>query len=84
MENKELTRSERLVGKSFNPSQNETVAKVKQMYAEIIDIVDENFKKNRHIYESTNHFDYEMIRGNTLNNIITSQMWVVKALTFFK
>jgi len=38
-----LTFGQKAVGVSFNPSQNETVAKVKQQYADIIDNIEQYY-----------------------------------------
>lgn len=39
MENKELTYGEKAVGLTFNPSNYPTVQKIKECYAEIIDMM---------------------------------------------
>jgi hypothetical protein len=76
-ESKELTVGEKMVGLKFNLSGNQEVYKLKKMYAAIIDKL----------------YSFEMpldgMNGYVLNiidtavtNLITSQMWAVKALTF--
>lgn len=72
---REQTLGEQLVGIDFNPSGNEKVAKVKSLYAEIIDLLDDHRKeendaqKNRHI-------------SVAITEAQTAQMWAVKALTW--
>lgn len=71
---REQTLGEQLVGINFNPSGDEKVAKVKSLYAEIIDLLDEHrakendSQKNRHI-------------SIAITEAQTAQMWAVKALT---
>lgn len=71
---REQTLGEQLVGINFNPSGDEKVAKVKSLYAEIIDLLDDCRKKendnqkNRHI-------------SVAITEAQTAQMWAVKAIT---
>lgn len=71
---KVLTFGEKAVGLTFNPSGDETVVKVKQLYAEIIDLL--NDRKTPGFSES----------GRLLSIAITeaqgAQMWAVKAITW--
>jgi hypothetical protein len=69
---RELTFGERAVGLTFNPSGDETVTKLKKLYAEIIDIL------------AVNHSDSEKSRlyHIAITEAQTAQMWSVKAVTW--
>jgi len=83
---RQLTFGEKSVGLTFNPSGDEKVNKVKELYAEIIDLCDEMRKENR-INESTDANDAERLneKGRFLSIAITeaqtAQMWAVKGIT---
>jgi hypothetical protein len=74
-EDREMTYGEQLVGLTFNPSGDEKVQKVKELYAQIIDLVNElpvepgPSEKLRHIKIA-------------ITEAQTAQMWAVKAITF--
>jgi len=69
-----LTVGEVAVGKSFNPSQDPTVDKLKTLYAEIIDILDEDRGSNRD--------ERARLASVAITEAQTAQMWAVKAITF--
>lgn len=75
-ENRELTFGEKAVGITFNPSQNPKVDKVKQLYAEIIDILNDDRGDNRD--ERARHASVGITDAET------AQMRAVKALTFHR
>ena len=77
-----LTIGERLVGKSFNPSQNEKVAKAKQLCTDLFDLVNDNYENP--IEADGQHKDvlYETLFHHTVGEILNAQMNVVKVLTF--
>lgn len=74
---KEQTIGEKLVGIDFNPSGDDKVSKIKALYAEIIDLLNDQIKeensgqKNRHL-------------SVAITEAQTAQMWAVKALTYKK
>lgn len=71
---KELTFGEKAVGLTFNPSGDEKVTKIKQLYAEIIDILNEDRGANRD--ERARHASV------AITDAETAQMRAVKAVTF--
>lgn len=77
MDQRELTFGEKAVGLNFNPSGDERVNKVKQLYAEIIDIM--------HDERRTDGTDKDPEVNRLCSVAITeaqgAQMWAVKALT---
>lgn len=68
------TYGEEAVGADFNPSGNEKVARVKELYAEIIDILHDDRGSNRD--ERARHASV------AITDAETAQMRAVKALTF--
>lgn len=75
MENQELTFGEKLVGKSFNPSQDPRVDRAKEICAELADMVSEGIS-----FESLPSLNRELYR-HTIGQILNAQMNVVKLLT---
>lgn len=73
-QNKELTYGERAVGLTFNPSGNEKVTKVKQLYAEIIDLLNDERGERRD--DGARHLSV------AITDAETAQMRAVKGLTF--
>ncbi len=75
---REQTYGEKAVGLTFNPSGMGDVDKLKQLYAEIIDHMDDFRKGYIERKES------EMIRlcSIAITEAQTAQMWAVKAVTF--
>lgn len=78
-ETRELTYGEKAVGLSFNPSGMSDVDKLKKLYADIIDHMDD-FRKG-YITRGDNP---EMVRlcSIAITEAQTAQMWAVKAVTF--
>lgn len=75
-ETKTLTFGEKAVGLTFNPSGDEKVLKVKQLYAEIIDLLTDG---------DLNNWASDLsgrIKGRAINDAMGAQMWAVKALTW--
>lgn len=64
-----------LVGFNFNPSGDQTVANLKGLFAEIIDIVNDLSVKDK---------THERLAADAITMIITAQMWSVKAATWAK
>lgn len=71
-----LTLGMQIVGIDFNPSGNESVNRLKQLAAEMIDIVDQHHNNNA---EST--YVSNLIRGGALKAILEAQMMAVKSVT---
>lgn len=69
------TFGQRAVGASFNPSGDDKVAKIKQAYADIIDLLDT---------ERGEAHDSEVKRmlSVAITEAQTSQMWAVKGVTW--
>lgn len=78
----ELTYGQKAVGLNFNPSGDEKVQKLKELYAEIIDI----HNVLRFEEQSSEDSDGEKIRLNSIaiTEAQGSQMWSVKAATWGK
>lgn len=70
------TFGQKLVGVTFNPSDNIEVDKVKRLLAEAIDIVN-----NRAIARETTHAD---LVKNATYELVSAQMAAVKAITWDK
>lgn len=68
-----LTFGEKLVGKTFNPSGDDKVARLKQIFAEAADIVND--------HESTSTYCGNLIKGKALGEILNAQMCAVKHVT---
>lgn len=75
MMNDKPTYGQKAVGLSFNPSGNDKVAKVKQMYADIIDVMDD-------LRLEGNHWEKHRLASTAITEAQTAQMWAVKALTW--
>lgn len=73
-QNRELTYGEKAVGLLFNPSGDPKVARVKELYAEIIDILNDDRGENRD--ERARHASVGITEAET------AQMRAVKTLTF--
>ena len=72
----ELTFGEHLVGKSFNPSKDLRVDRVKEICAELADMIESDYASK------TNHsYVYNLVKGNALHEILNAQMNCVKLLT---
>lgn len=75
MNDRTLTYGDKAVGLNFNPSNDPSVQKIKQLYAEIID-----FMKA----VSENPEDQEVVRlaKIAITEAQGAQMWAVKAITY--
>lgn len=76
MENTELTFGQKAVGVSFNPGQNQTVAKIKQQYADIIDTLND-FRNDPNMGAGVKRH-----ASAAITDAETAQMRAVKALTW--
>jgi len=77
-ENDTMTAGQVAVGASFNPSGNETVAKLKQLAAEMFDIVEASVPADDGTIPTARK---RKMRDSALEQIITAQMWAVKVVT---
>lgn len=70
---RELTFGEDAVGKRFNPSGDPTVEKLKSLYAEIIDILNDDRGDHRD--------DRARLASVAITEAQGAQMWAVKTVT---
>lgn len=75
---REMTPGEMAVGLSFNPSGNESVQKVKELFAEIFDIVEKSVPADDGTIPTARK---RKMRDAALHEIVTAQMWSVKVIT---
>lgn len=75
----ELTQGEKLVGKTFNPSGDDKVAKAKALCAELADMIYE--AKADSIENGTLTSLRENLSDRAIMDILAAQMMVVKTLT---
>lgn len=76
METRPMTFGEKLVGLTFNPSGDEKVQRVKEICAELADLLNENSDPNSERPLCRLLFD------KAIGDILDAQMNVVKVLTF--
>jgi len=77
MDNK-ITFGEKLVGIEFNPSNDDKVAKVKELYAEIANILHDDRKSA----DKNNTSLSEQVYNHAIGELFNSQMSTVKYITF--
>lgn len=70
------TFGEKLVGITFNPSNDQRVQRAKELCAELADLVSEEYNSKESSYLSKALYDH------TIGEILNAQMNVVKVLTF--
>lgn len=79
---KELSFGEKLVGITFNPSNDDKVFKLKSLFAEAANIVKEDFEKPE---TSNTETDKLLLKGtlynHTIGEILNAQMNCVKLVT---
>lgn len=73
-EQKELTYGQKAVGLTFNPSGDQRVQRVKELYAEIIDLLADH--RNGEYGEKARHYSI------AITDAETAQMRAVKAITW--
>ena len=71
-----MTVGETAVGLNFNPSQDPKVKELKELYARVIDILDEDRGSNRD--------ERARLASVAITEAQTAQMWAVKAVTFHR
>lgn len=79
-EEKQLSFGEKLVGLSFNPSQNEKVDKAKRLFAEAADLLKEHIMEVRE-KEGLSTMGADFF-SHAIGEILNAQMCTVKVLTF--
>lgn len=72
---RELSYGEQAVGLTFNPSGDETVNRLKELYAEIIDICDFQRKE-------AGQGEKGRLLSVAITEAQTAQMWAVKGVTY--
>ena len=72
--NRPMTYGEKAVGLTFNPSGDETVQKVKELYAEIIDLLNDLRADQRN--------EQSRLLSVAITEAQGTQMWAVKAITW--
>jgi hypothetical protein len=77
MEERELTFGEKLVGITFNPSGDEKVNRVKELCAELANLLYQDYDNRE---EVTDFYDY--LYEHAVGEILNAQMNAVKVLTF--
>jgi hypothetical protein len=70
-----LSFGEQLVGITFNPSNDDKVAKLKSLFAEAANIVQQEYQGREHSYVSKTLYDH------TIGEILNAQMNCVKLVT---
>jgi hypothetical protein len=78
MDDRQLSIGEQAVGLNFNPSNDVKVQKLKELYAQVIDILADGALDNGAVDLAGR------IRGRAINEAIGAQMWAVKCVTFGK
>lgn len=76
MENRELTFGEKLVGLTFNPSGDQNITKVKELCAELADLLNQNADP------SSERPLCKLLFDKAIGDILDAQMNIVKVLTF--
>ena len=79
-EQKQLSFGEKLVGLSFNPSENEKVDKAKKLFAEAADLLKEHIIEVRE-KEGLTTMGADLF-SHAIGEILNAQMCTVKILTF--
>lgn len=79
-EQKQLSFGEKLVGLSFNPSENEKVDKAKKLFAEAADLLKEHIIELRE-KEGLSTMGADFF-SHAIGEILNAQMCTVKVLTF--
>lgn len=80
MEEQKLTFGEKLVGLTFNPSQNEKVDKAKRLFAEAADLLKDHIIEVRE-KKGLSNIGADIF-SHAIGEILNAQMCTVKVLTF--
>jgi len=73
-----MTAGEIAVGMTFNPSGDEKVAKLKELFAQAFDIVEQSVPADDDTIPTARK---RKMRDSALHEIISAQMWAVKVVT---
>lgn len=73
-----LSPGQQAVGYKFNPSGDETVSKLKDLFAQAFDIVEQSVAADDGTAENARQ---RKMRDAALHEIVTAQMWAVKVAT---
>mgnify|MGYP001164685464 CR=1 FL=1 len=77
MENQNLSFGQKLVGITFNPSQNPYVHDIKTAFAQLIDLIGDPTQ------DTVNRsWTYNILRTAAINSLITAQMAFIKLVTW--
>ena len=76
---RELTPGEQAVGLTFNPSGDEKVKELKELFAKAFDIVEGSVSADDGTLATARR---RKLRDAALHEIITAQMWSVKVVTY--
>lgn len=76
---REMTPGEQAVGLTFNPSGDEKVAKLKELFAEAFDLVEKSVPADDGTIPTARK---RKLRDAALHEIISAQMWSVKVVTY--
>lgn len=81
--NKSLSHGQKLVGVNFNPSQDPNVARLKELAAEQIDLL-EKIHNDRLTAAADSKADYDTntVHGEAIRRVMDAQMWTVKDATW--
>ena len=74
MEPTELSYGQKAVGLTFNPSGDENVQKVKELYAQIIDLCN--------VIRGDDRSEKSRLLSVAITEAQTAQMWAVKGITY--
>ncbi len=75
MAERELTYGEKAVGLTFNPSGDEKVLKVKELYAQIIDLCND-------LRTEAGQGEKDRLLSVAITGAQSAQMWAVKGITY--
>lgn len=73
-ERKILSFGEQLIGIEYNPTSDDTVTKIKSLYAEIAEIMKKNYEESRNPMKS-------LLFDQAVGDILKAQMMTVKVVT---
>lgn len=74
-DSKPMTFGEKLVGLTFNPSGDQKVQRIKELAAEMADLLEEVNRTHENSYLGSTFY------GGAIRRILDAQMWSVKFLT---
>lgn len=75
MGEEELTYGQKLCGVNFNPTQDPLIADIKQRFADITDILIDKA-------EEADSSGKQHMLTLAINELVTAQMWAIKAVTW--